>query len=403
MTISRRFSLAFLVVMAAFLLALMPLQARAGDATVDLSHSHQVVRGFGGASVWLGALTDTEMDSLFGNSNSNQIGLSLLRVRIAPDKNWSAELSNAQKATARGASVIATPWTPPASMKTNNNIVGGSLMTSSYPAYAAYLKSFADFMASGGVSLYAISIQNEPDITVTYESCDWTATQFHDFLKNNGSAIGGTRIIMPESFHFNHAVSDTTLNDPTAASHVAIIGGHIYGGGLADYPLARSTGKELWMTEHLVNNTDWAGALATGKEIHDSMTTASFNAYIWWYLKRSYGPINDSDAVTKRGYVMGQFAKWVRPGYTRVDATASPNSNVFVSAYRGSKVVIVAINQGGSAISQKFVVKNGSVASVTAYRTSSSQNGAKVGTISLSGGAFTTSLPAQSITTFVSN
>src|SRR5690349_8575151 len=119
MTISRRFSLAFLVVMAASLLALMPLQARAGDATVDLSHSHQVVRGFGGASVWLGALNDTEMDSLFGNSNSNQIGLSLLRVRIAPDKNWSAELSNAQKATARGASVIATPWTPPASMKTN--------------------------------------------------------------------------------------------------------------------------------------------------------------------------------------------------------------------------------------------------------------------------------------------
>jgi glucuronoarabinoxylan endo-1,4-beta-xylanase len=79
------------------------------------------------------------------------------------------------------------------------------------------------------------------------------------------------------------------------------------------------------------------------------------------------------------------------------------NSNVYVSAYKGGKVVIVAINQGGSAVSQKFVIKNGSVASVTAYRTSSSQNGANLGAISLSGGGFTTSLPAQSITTFVSN
>jgi glucuronoarabinoxylan endo-1,4-beta-xylanase len=54
-------------------------------------------------------------------------------------------------------------------------------------------------------------------------------------------------------------------------------------------------------------------------------------------------------------------------------------------------------------VNQMFTVQNGPVPSVTAIRTSSSQNLANVGTITLSGGSFTTTLPAQSITTFVQN
>jgi O-glycosyl hydrolase len=65
----------------------------------------------------------------YGNSGSNQIGLTIIRLRIDPNKDWAAELSNAKKATARGAKVMATAWTPPASMKTNNNVAGGELKT----------------------------------------------------------------------------------------------------------------------------------------------------------------------------------------------------------------------------------------------------------------------------------
>ncbi len=406
MTYRKRFAgHAFSLLTALLALSVVNVSAQADTAFINLTSTAQTVRGFGGASVWLGALTDTEMNALFGNGNSNQIGLSIVRVRIAPEgsSRWASELSNAQKAIARGAIVIASPWSPPASMKTNNNIVGGSLKPTSYAAYAAHLKSFVDYMAAGGVTLYGISVQNEPDIRVSYESCDWTVAQMVDFLKNHGAAIGGTRLIAAESFNFNKTVTDPNLNDAPAAARVYIIGGHIYGAGLADYPLARSKGKEVWMTEHLENNTDWAGALRTGKEIHDSMTVGNFSAYLWWYLKRSYGPINDSGAVTKRGYVMGQFAKYIRPGYVRANATYSPSANVFVSAYKGAKVVIVAINQGNSAVNQTFNVQNGSVPSVTAIRTSSSQNLANVGTITLSSGSFTTTLPAQSITTFVQN
>src|SRR5213075_342016 len=94
-------------------------------AVIDLGATQQTIRGFGGATVWIGGLTDAEMSTLFDNNNDNQFGFNILRIRIDPggSGNWSTELSNAQKAKARGAIVMATPWSPPASMKTNNNIV----------------------------------------------------------------------------------------------------------------------------------------------------------------------------------------------------------------------------------------------------------------------------------------
>jgi len=374
---------------------------------IDLGTTRQTIRGFGGASVWLGALTDAHMNTLFSNGSATQLGLSILRVRIDPagSSAWGTELGNAQKAKARGAIVMATPWTPPASMKSNNNVVGGVLNTSSYGAYATYLKSFADYMSAGGASLYAISVQNEPDITVTYESCSWNATQLFNFVKNNATAIGSTKVIAAESFHFDHALTDQILNDATAASHLSIVGGHIYGSGLTSYSLAESKGKELWMTEHLDTSTDWAGALNTAKEISDCMTVGNFSAYLWWYLKRFYGPMDDNGNPTKRGFVMGQFSKYVRPGYQRVNATYNPNPNVYLSAYKsGTKVVIIAINMGSSTVSQPFTLGGGTVpASFTPHITSGSKSISTEASVSTSGGAFTYTLPAQSITTFVSN
>ena len=257
-------------------------------------------------------------------------------------------------------------------------------------------------MADNGVPLYAVSIQNEPDVSVDYESCDWNAAQMLKFVKENAPAVG-IAIIVPESYNFNPTISNAILNDPVAAADVAIIGGHIYGGGLRSYPLAESKGKELWMTEHLDLSTDWLGALITGKEINDCMN-AGMNAYLWWYIRRFYGPIDDVGNVTKRGYVMSQFARFVRPGFYRVDATANPQDNVHVSAYKnGSKVVIVAINYYSPAVEQTFVIRKGTVASFTPYVTSETKNCAQEGDITVSQGRFTATLDELSITTFVSN
>src|SRR5215831_4416605 len=243
------------------------------STTIDLSGSQQIIRGFGAATVFqpTSALSTTELDKLFGAGNG-QVGLSILRIRLASDDdpNWRAiELANAKGAIQRGASVIATPWSPPARMKTNGNLIGGSLIADSFPNYAKYLNGFAQYMAANSAPLYAISVQNEPDISVTYESCNWTATQMHDFVKNNGATISATKLIAPESFNFNHNMSDPILNDDPAAANVSIIGGHIYGGGLVDYPLARSKAKDVWMTEHLDTDTSWGAVLNTAKEIYD--------------------------------------------------------------------------------------------------------------------------------------
>jgi O-glycosyl hydrolase len=374
-------------------------------ATVDIASEKQLIRGFGGMNhtAFPGDITSAQADKAFGNG-AGQLGFSILRIHVDPNSgSFSKELPTAKKAKSYGAIIFASPWSPPSGMKTNNNQVGGSLKTESYASYAAHLKSFCDYMSTNGVPLYAISVQNEPDITVTYESCDWTSAQMINFLNNNRDAIGSTKVIAPESFQFRKPFSDAILNDAKAATKVDIIGGHIYGGGLADYPLARQKGKEVWMTEHYTTSDRsanlWPDALEVGKEMHDCMV-ANFNAYVWWYIRRSYGPIDDNSNVTKRGYVMGQFSKFVRPGFIRVDATAAPVSNVNVSAFKSdTSLVIVIVNKNTSEKSQQFTIKSGTVSSFTKYTTSESKNITSDGTVAVSGGTCTVTLDAQSITT----
>jgi glucuronoarabinoxylan endo-1,4-beta-xylanase len=398
----RMITVCHFLLMVGLLVAGLPPKSEAATATINLSQTNQTLRGFGGASVWLGQLTDAHMNTLFG-TGAGTIGLSILRVRIAPDGNWNDELQNAKKAVARGAIVLATPWTPPASMKTNNNVVGGKLKTTEYANYANYLQGFANFMSSNGAALYAISVQNEPDIQVTYESCDWTASDLLTFARNNAGAIS-TRVVMSESFNFNKSYTDQILNDSQARGNVDIIGGHIYGSGLSDYPLARSFGKEVWMTEHLNTDTSITGVIQTAREMVDCMAVGNYNAYLWWYLKRFYGPIDDNGNRTKRGCVMAQFARWIRPGYVRVGATYNPSTNIYVVAFKsGSLVRIVAVNTGTSTVNQTFSITGGAVpATFQRYRTSASEDLATLGTINTSGGSLTASLPGQSITSFVS-
>ena len=251
----------------------------ASAAAVNLGSVQQTIRGFGGASVFLGSFTDAEKTTLYGNTGASQLGLSILRIQIDPGglAAWGTELGNAQKAISHGAIVMATPWSPPAYLKSNGNTIGGSLNTdtASYAGYGRYLDSFATYMSANNAPLYAISVQNEPDIVVTYVSCDWTPTQLLNFV-HGYSPANGTRLIASESFQFDHSYTDPILNDSAADAHLSIVGGHIYGGGLAPYPLAVSKGKEVWMTEHLDTSTNWAGALGTAKEINDCLATANF-------------------------------------------------------------------------------------------------------------------------------
>jgi glucuronoarabinoxylan endo-1,4-beta-xylanase len=406
----------------AFVTALVILSATMAGAqstaTINFGTTFQTIRGFGGATAWMPALTSTQANTLFG-TGANQLGLTILRSRIDPSSttggssNWGTELTNAQEATALGAIAIATPWTPPAVWKSSDSTVEGSLLTADYANYANYLESFVTFFKNNGVNLYAISMQNEPDANVTYESCDWTGAQMDTWVANNSSVLT-TKLMMPESESFTASYSDPALDDTNAVGHIGMIAGHIYGVSPSYYSNAESKGKEVWMTEHYLSPSGSepaiGDALAAAEEIHNSMTTAQYNAYVWWWVAdwnpgtgvTNYGLIDTNSNPTYYGYALAQFSKFVRPGYQAVSTTTNPNSNVFVSAYKGSSnSVIVAINSGSSSINQPFSIENETVTAVTPYQTTSAQQLAQLSNVNVAGNAFTYALPAQSITTFV--
>ena len=385
-------------------LIVLSFHTNAQTATIDLATEHQYVRGFGGMNMpgWIPDLTIAQAHKAF-DVGKDRIGLSVLRIRVPADPNYFyKEYPTVQTARSFGVTIFATPWSPPASMKTNNSTVRGSLKTSAYGDYAAYLKSFADYMNSKSAPLYAISLQNEPDWLPDYESCGWTADQFVSFLRGYGSEVGNN-LIVAESLNLNHAITDPILNDSVASSKIAIIGGHLYGSGLKSYPLAKQKGKELWMTEHITDTDSayiWSGAMKLGKEINDCMI-AGFNVYTWWYIRRFYGLIDESGAITKRGYVMSQFSRFIRPGYIRV-STSTTADNVDITAYhKGNNVVVVALNRNSTAFPLNFTFQNENVPELTRYTTTATKNVKLDSTFKISGNAFTTNLDAMSITTFV--
>ena len=379
------------------------MNAEAATCTVNYGSTAQTIRGFGASLVtWQGAISDNHMNVGFGTTGG--CGFTIGRIRIPPtttQSDWSGEVSNGARAKSRGAILMASPWSPPPAMKNNNNIVDGSLLTSQYGAYATHLNNFVTYARNNGGELYGVSVQNEPDIDVDYESCFWTADQLRNFCRDNMGIFFTTKVMMPESFQFRKVMSDTTLNDAAARANVDIICGHIYGGGIATYPLATQNGKELWMTEILDNNTSIAAVIGTGKQISDCMNVAGFNTYIWWHLKRDYGPVSEAGTRTKRGCVMAQFARVVRPGHVRCSATYNPSTGVYVTAYKnGSKGAIVAVNTSTASVNQPFSLSGLSVTSFNRWRTSGSQDLATLSAISVSGGQFTDSLPGQSVTTY---
>lgn len=389
-------------------------------STVIPSETKQNISGFGAATVFRlnSPLSASNMDKLYGNDDG-EIGLSILRIRVATDDDSRAiELNHAQLAHDRGALVMASPWSPPAEMKTNNDLIGGSLKTESYEDYANYLNDFAAYMENNGVPLEVISIQNEGDIEVSYESCDWSGAQVRDFMRDYGNLITNTKLMPSESFQFRHEHTDPTLNDPIAVDNVDIVGGHIYGTAVENYPypLALEKGKEIWMTEHYTTSDRsanlWPDALLVGKEIHDCMVIGQYSAYVWWYGKRYYGFIGDGEegtsngAVTKRGFVMSNFSRFIKPNYTRIEADANPQTGISVSAYSGDgTIVVVAINQTEQTVEQQFVLTGTSSASVTPYITSATQNLELQENTDIQPGieAFLYDLPPNSITTFVTN
>ncbi len=437
----------------------------ATPVTVDFGTTYQTIRGFGGSTAWLGQMPQAVATALF--SPTSGLGLSILRVRIDPQgsatgggahndpyetQQWDWEAANGLEAVTANpnAVVFASPWTPPAAWKLSGSsslqddgltwnqsfascsegtgYCGGYLDPNHDADYANFLEDFVKFFnTTNGFNLYAISMQNEPEENVTYESCVWTPEEMDAWVANNASTVTSdayhTKLMMPESNSFNPVDASTALSDTKAEGLISIVAGHIYqilfGGSIVPYSIpAGDTSKELWMTEFGPLSTatpTFSEALTTyGEAIHNSLVTGQYNAFVWWGIygaptnAGSYGLVDNSGNPTVFGYVMGQYSKFIQPGFVRVAATANPVAGVYISAfdYTGSasyanKYAIVAINANTTAESFSFTLNNGSVTSVTPYQTTSAGGLAAQSAVSVTSGKFNYTLPAQSVTTFV--
>lgn len=332
--------------------------------------------------------TPEDIKKAFG-TGVDELGLSIFRIRIPSNRDeWPRIVNVAQEAMEYGATILASPWSPPAELKSNNSDVGGYLPEENYAAYLEHINDFIAFMASNGVDIYAVSVQNEPDIEVDYESSDWTPVQMADFLREYGSQIEGAKVAAAESFNFNRSFTDVLLNDEEVAENIDIIAGHIYGGGLGPYPLAEQMGKEIWMTEYLLNHNAtsswadlseaeiWEESLEMLRTVHETMES-NWNAYIWWYLKRYYSFLGDGTQGTidgkilRRGYAFSHFSKFIRPGYRRINTEIASQNGLLITAYKGdNRIVIEIINPTDQAKANiKFLLNGERPSAATSYTT----------------------------------
>jgi glucuronoarabinoxylan endo-1,4-beta-xylanase len=212
-----------------------------------------------------------------------------------------------------------------------------------------------------------------------------------------------TPMLMPESFHYDQSLSDPTLNDTAAAANVAYVGGHLYGAGIQDYPLAHSLGKHTWMTEYLVNDQTIGTAVDTGQQISDALTVGNMSAYIWWKtIGNANGLLDAAGVLQPRAYVMAQFSKFIRPGATRIDVPSN-NGPLGLSAFLDAdsdRFVMVAVNDTTLPVTQSFTIKGIRTRFLTPWITSATQSLERQSRLAVKRRTFTYTVPSFSVVTF---
>jgi O-glycosyl hydrolase len=418
-----------------------------GASTVDWNNVHQRIDGFGASSAYDGTWNTAEADLLFSTNNNityqsatyNGIGLSLLRNHIvwanttsASDTPSTAETTIMKLAQARGARVWSTPWTPAVGFKSTNDIYDAKPITNPVNGgsflgvgnnitnlnYASQLANYIAAMKSQGINLYAISVQNEPDASVnTYDACQWSGAQIHDFVTNLFSAlaakgVGSTKIILPESENWSdpHNLAGPAMDDPNVAADVSIIADHNYDG--ADGPanlIKNNFGKALWETEvsQLGGETsDIANGVYYARRIFLFMTVAQVNAWHYWWIVPSgseTGLMTQNAGTTKRMFAVGNYSRFVRPNFNRINATSTQPS-ALITAYKDSTspafaIVVVNTNVATDVI-QTFNLANFTAVSVMPWITSSTLSLAQQTAVTVTNSSFTYTIPAMSVVTF---
>jgi glucuronoarabinoxylan endo-1,4-beta-xylanase len=411
-----------------------------GPITVNWAATQQTIDGFGAASGGnVPTLTAAQMDFFYTDAG---IHLKFIRLDIYPDLadcnanegsghcvNVSsgatlaaADLANAQAAVVRGALVWASEWSPPGSMKSNRNFLTGGAMengtgNANFTALAAIQVSFVNLMTGTyGIPIYAISVQNEPDLSTNYPSCTWTAQQIHDYVPYLAAGLASaghssTKIMVAEAGTWKNTYATTAMNDATVAADIDILAAHGYRSSAALLSYSNITKQHQWQTE-VSDFNPYDGSIKSGLTyatmLHDWLTISRVSSWQYWLLSGqdeftdNEGLAGPGGNLAKRAYTFGNFSRFVQPGWIVVGVTNK--TRLLVSAYKSptSGAAIVVVNNGWTARNQVFSVGTTMGASVIPWVTSSSANLAPQAAVAVLSGSFTYKIPALSVVTFSS-
>jgi glucosylceramidase len=296
-------------------------------------------------------------------------------------------IKEAMKAAGGKLNLFASPWSPPAWMKDNNDMLhGGKLKKEYFESWATYYTKFIKEYEKEGIPVWGISIQNEPMATQKWESCLYTAQEETDFLKNY---LGPTMekeglkekkiIVWDHNRDLIYQRAQTYFNDLEAAKYAWGIGFHWYedwSGGTPMYENLRRVyeaypDKHIFFTEGCAEsfNASRYNAWVLGEEYGRSMINDYNNGMVGFtdwniILDETGGPNHVQNFCfapvhgdTKTGkliytnayYYIGHFSKFIEPGAKRIAATAS-RSQLLTTAFRNEdgKTVVIVMNQGNS-------------------------------------------------------
>ena len=279
--------------------------------------------------------------------------------------------------------LFASPWSPPAFMKDNNDMLhGGRLKPEFYQSWANYYAKFIKAYQSEGIPIWGLSIQNEPMATQKWESCIYSAEEERDFLKNylgptlRREGLGDRKIIAwDHNRDLIYQRASTILGDPKAARFVWGIGYHWYepwSGGEPMFDNVRVVhetfpDKHLIFTEGCVDSFDAKkiGEWKFGEQYGRSMINDFNSGCVGWtdwnvLLDERGGPNHVGNfcfapvhANTKTGdvtylssyYYIGHFSKFIQPGAKRI-ATSPSRSQLLSTGFRNPDggVTVVVMN-----------------------------------------------------------
>jgi len=379
---------------------------------IDSTQVFQTIDGFGftltgGSAYVINQLNSVDksnlLQELFGNS-PNSIGISYLRISIgASDLSASVfsyddmplgqvDISLANFSLNNDMTdlipllkqiisinpnikILATPWSPPIWMKDNNSSVGGGLQTQYYNVYAQYFVKYIQAMKTQGITIDAITPQNEPLNPSNNPSMVLSAIQEASFIRDNLGPAFQAAAITTKIIDYDHNCDQptypaTVLSDAVAYNFVNGSAFHLYAGDIGALSTVHNLypNKQVYFTEQYTASTGaFGGDLMWHLKnvIIGSMRNWSRNALEWNLANDpSYGPHTLGGCTTCKGaltistsvtrnvgyYIIAHASKFVPVGSSRIYSNISGSlNNVAFLTPSGQKVLIVENDATGTA------------------------------------------------------